>query len=88
MTESIRLPVLWRLSLKSRILLSLDYMRILWDITASHSRQLVAVWFGYGFTYVLAYFCRDFVVYKLVYFVVSTHVAFATDVNQFATHFA
>ncbi len=54
----------------------------LWDIRASHGRQLVAVWFSYGFTYVFAYFRGDFVVYMLGYFVVSPHVAFATDVNH------
>ena len=31
-----------------------------------------------------AYFRGDFVVYKARYFVVSPHVAFATDVNLFA----
>ncbi len=57
-------------------------------IRASHGGQLVAVWFSYGFTYVFsAYFRGDFVVYKARYYVVSPHVAFAKDVNLFATHF-
>ncbi len=34
-----------------------------------------------------AYFRGDFVLYKLAYFVVSPHVAFATDVNHSATDF-
>ncbi len=47
------------------------------------AEQLVAVGFSYRSTYVLAYLRGDFVVYKLVYFVVSPHVAFAKDVNHF-----
>ncbi len=50
---------------------------------ASHGGQLVAVGFSYRSTYVLAYSRGDFVVYKLGYFVVSPHVAFATDGTRF-----
>ncbi len=60
-----------------------ELRRKLWDIRASHGGQLVVVWFSYGFTYVFAYFRGDFVVYKLVYFVVSPHVAFAKNVTHF-----
>ncbi len=47
------------------------------------ARQQLSFGFSYGFTYVLAYFRGYFVVYKARYFVVSLHVAFATDVNHF-----
>lgn len=55
----------------------------------SRQSQLVDVGFSYGFTYVLAYFRGYFVVYKAGHFVIRlAYVAFATDVNDFAAHFA
>ncbi len=54
----------------------------LWDMRASHGRPLVTVGFSYRSTYMWAYFRGDFIVYKLGYFIVSPHVAFATSVTH------